>query len=302
MAIKIRRGLNADRLSVVFDQGEIVYTTDTKLVFIGDGVTAGGNPVSSVTYASIVAALGYVPADDAITVKTTGLYANPSWITSLAWGKISSTPTTLSGYGITDAVPSSRTLTINGVTYDLSANRTWTISTATPTLDQVTTAGNTTTNSISVGTITGNSGISQFKFNTGAGGVTPTIAVGNTATSGKFAALLAGTVGAEFNFDNSGWFAIAGDSKGNYTSNNLGSGSETYYFRIQGGTGNVQINTTTDAGYKLDVNGTGRFQDVLTLANLSADPTGANGMIYYNTTLGMFRVYQSGAWRTITAI
>jgi len=126
--------------------------------------------------------------------------------------------------------------------------------TSAPTLDQVTTAGNTTTNSIGTGTITGNSGISQFKFNTGAGGVTPTIAVGNTNTSGKFAALLAGTAGAEFNFDMSGWFAIAGDTKANYNSNNLGSGSETYYLRIEGSTGNVGIGTGTPT-VKLDVNG-----------------------------------------------
>lgn len=37
-------------------------------------------------------------------------------------------PTTLSGYGITDAVPSSRTLTIDSTAYDLSANRSWTTS------------------------------------------------------------------------------------------------------------------------------------------------------------------------------
>lgn len=45
------------------------------------------------------------------------------------FASLTSKPTTLSGYGITDATPSSRTLTINGVTYDLSANRSWTIST-----------------------------------------------------------------------------------------------------------------------------------------------------------------------------
>jgi len=39
-------------------------------------------------------------------VVTTGTYSNPSWITGLAWSKISSTPTTLSGYGITDALDS----------------------------------------------------------------------------------------------------------------------------------------------------------------------------------------------------
>ena len=119
-------------------------------------------------------ALGFTPVTNARTISingtsydlsanrswsvgdlvSSGSYSNPTWLTSLAWGKITSTPTTLSGYGITDAVPSSRTLTINGTTYDLSANRTWTISTATPTLDAVTTAGNTTTNSISIGKVT----------------------------------------------------------------------------------------------------------------------------------------------------
>jgi hypothetical protein len=64
-------------------------------------------------------------------VRTDSSYSNPSWITSLAWSKISGTPTTLSGYGITDAVPSSRTITINGTTQDLSANRTFNVGTLT---------------------------------------------------------------------------------------------------------------------------------------------------------------------------
>jgi len=33
---------------------------------------------------------------------STGTYSNPSWLTGLAWSKISATPTTVSGYGITD--------------------------------------------------------------------------------------------------------------------------------------------------------------------------------------------------------
>jgi hypothetical protein len=36
-------------------------------------------------------------------VYTNGSYANPSWISSLGWSKITSTPTTISGYGISDA-------------------------------------------------------------------------------------------------------------------------------------------------------------------------------------------------------
>lgn len=54
MAIKIRRGLDADRLSVVFEEGEVIYTTDTKSFFIGDGVTAGGNQIGGTTAAEIL--------------------------------------------------------------------------------------------------------------------------------------------------------------------------------------------------------------------------------------------------------
>ena len=36
-------------------------------------------------------------------VSLSGSYANPAWITSLGWGKITGTPTTISGYGITNA-------------------------------------------------------------------------------------------------------------------------------------------------------------------------------------------------------
>jgi multidrug efflux pump subunit AcrA (membrane-fusion protein) len=36
-------------------------------------------------------------------VITTGSYANPSWLTSLAWSKVTNTPTTIAGYGITNA-------------------------------------------------------------------------------------------------------------------------------------------------------------------------------------------------------
>ena len=42
-------------------------------------------------------------------VYTSGSYSDPSWITGLAWSKISSTPTTVSGYGITDAINTSST-------------------------------------------------------------------------------------------------------------------------------------------------------------------------------------------------
>ena len=87
-------------------------------------------------------------------VRTDQSYINPSWIASLAWSKITGTPTTLAGYGITDGALNTRTLTINGITYDLTANRTWNVGT-------VTSVG--TSGPITGGTITGSGtiGITQ---------------------------------------------------------------------------------------------------------------------------------------------
>jgi hypothetical protein len=45
MSLRIRRGTDAQRQTLTFDQGEVVYTTDTKKVYIGDGVTAGGTNI-----------------------------------------------------------------------------------------------------------------------------------------------------------------------------------------------------------------------------------------------------------------
>ena len=87
-------------------------------------------------------------------VRTDQTYADPSWITSLGWSKITGTPTTLAGYGITDGALNTTELTINGVTFNLSANRTWNVGT-------VTSVG--TSGPLTGGTITGSGtiGITQ---------------------------------------------------------------------------------------------------------------------------------------------
>jgi hypothetical protein len=47
MALKLRRGSNAQRLLITPAEGELIYTTDTKLLYVGDGSTAGGVAVDS---------------------------------------------------------------------------------------------------------------------------------------------------------------------------------------------------------------------------------------------------------------
>lgn len=44
--IQVRRGTTAERLSVVLDNGEPAWDTDSKEFFLGDGVTPGGVPIN----------------------------------------------------------------------------------------------------------------------------------------------------------------------------------------------------------------------------------------------------------------
>lgn len=70
-------------------------------------------------------------------VSTAGSYSNPAWITGLSWSKLTSTPTTLAGYGIVDAQPLDTDLTniaaLTGSSGFLKTNgaNTWTVDTAT---------------------------------------------------------------------------------------------------------------------------------------------------------------------------
>lgn len=45
--LKLRRGTDAQRQSVVLEQGELGYTTDSKRVFVGDGFLSGGNTLGA---------------------------------------------------------------------------------------------------------------------------------------------------------------------------------------------------------------------------------------------------------------
>jgi len=107
MAFKIRRGTDAERLTIVPAQGELIYTTDTKKLYVGDGITNGGNPVDNMTG---VATTTYVDGkidglvDGAVNTLNTlkeladALGSDPNFASNLATslsGKISNTNTGL---------------------------------------------------------------------------------------------------------------------------------------------------------------------------------------------------------------
>ena len=55
MALQVRRGTNAERLSITPLAGELIYVTDTKQLYIGDGVTVGGTTSIAGTIDSLLA-------------------------------------------------------------------------------------------------------------------------------------------------------------------------------------------------------------------------------------------------------
>ena len=46
MALRLRRGTDAERLLITPLQGELIYTTDTKSLYVGDGSTVGGTLIT----------------------------------------------------------------------------------------------------------------------------------------------------------------------------------------------------------------------------------------------------------------
>lgn len=286
-----------------------------------------------------------------------------------AWGTITGTlsaqtdlNTALSG-----KVPTTRTLTINGTTQDLSADRTFTISTGI-------TIGTTAITSGTVGRVlfegTGNvvqESANLFWDNTngrlGVGTASPTQALNvsgfSVLTTSKTTATpilaVTNTTSSNPNSNNLDCFApnmpnasVLGvfyggkniNSRNNFGFNwnhvSDGSTGNSVSFEMVNvaniirawATGNVGLNTGTDAGYKLDVNGTARVQNKLSVGtptqatavmeitsttqgflpprmtttqkNAIASPTA--GLVVYDSTLNKLCVRTASAWETITSL
>ena len=61
MALQIRRGTDSERQSITPVTGELIYTTDTRKVYVGDGATQGGVPLSTVNSFQNISVPGQSP-------------------------------------------------------------------------------------------------------------------------------------------------------------------------------------------------------------------------------------------------
>jgi len=185
----------------------------------------------------------------------------------------------------TGFVPTSRTLTINGVTQDLSADRTFTIATG---LTVGTTPISSGTNGRVLFQGTGNvlqQSSSLFWDNAnerlGVGTSTPaqTFQVYRNTSAGYLASF---NSGATLNTNASLTVRIENANLPSLQALNPGAGAfNTFALNPLGG--NILIGTTTDAGFRLDVNGTARVQGNATIVGTSLSSfsvsNGATAMI-----------------------
>ena len=96
MALRLRRGTNAERQLITPAQGELIYTTDTKALYIGDGTTAGGivvqgggggggastlNDLTDVT-------IGSVTNGQILNYNSSSSVWEPTNLASIAFGKL----------------------------------------------------------------------------------------------------------------------------------------------------------------------------------------------------------------------
>jgi len=63
MAFRLRRGTDAERLIITPEEGELIYTTDSKKIFVGDGTTLGGNAVDTTSLINLESELGNLSID-----------------------------------------------------------------------------------------------------------------------------------------------------------------------------------------------------------------------------------------------
>ncbi len=208
----------------------------------------------------------------------------------------------------TGFVPTSRTLTINGTTQDLSADRTFTISTG-----------------ITIGTTVITSGVDGRLLFQNAGVVSQSANMTYDNTNGIFN--ITGIINSVIqhtaltNYTGFGGFQlnVSGGSERAFLKLNpqtgevkigaTGSGYFTTLYaqgleamRIFASTRNVGINTTTDAGYKLDVNGTARFVGQTTIGSASFSSSSNLMTLISNAGTCNVRITGGGQFRVSSSL
>lgn len=227
-------------------------------------------------------------------VSLVGSYSDPSFITHISWSKITSTPTTLSGYGITDAqvalVSGTNIKTINGVSVLGSGNISITSGVSSVTLTQPS-AGFTLTNtgSSQTGAVT-----STFALSNDLAALEGLSSTGFSVRTGSDAWSQRTLTGTSGQIDISNGSGVSG--------NPTFSISSTYTALFQpvdvGLTALAGLDVVGNANKKITIDGSGNFVASAQLSN----PATTNGDIIYfdGTVFQRIAIGSSGQMFTVS--
>lgn len=255
----------------LLDKGFIVYDTDLLSTYQWNGtiwvsISSGGLvPWSSITGTPTTLA-GYGITDPVLL--STGIYADPSWLTSLDWAKLTNVPATFPPsphtHVLGDLLQSGATL--NQIPqWDGTAWVPTTISTSNIYNSNGTLTGTRTVNfgGYTLNFTGGLTNISLLTVGAGASQVLLTV-YGDSSTWGTAAIFSTkGPRASHIHYGTNGdWYIRSANTSGRI------------YIQDTGGVtqigGNLLVGTSTDAGYRLDVNGISRIQNSLKVGSSTA--------------------------------
>jgi len=78
--IQIRRGVEAQRSLVTPDVGELIFTTDAKQVYVGDGATAGGVSLAANSVLKLRGTKAIAAGADSVAVTGAALASAPAQV------------------------------------------------------------------------------------------------------------------------------------------------------------------------------------------------------------------------------
>jgi len=112
MAIRIRRGTDAQRAITTFLDGEIIWTTDTLEFYVGDGVTVGGILIGPAFGVTSVTAVSPITSTGGVT---------PVISTSMSTNKLIGRST--AGTGVMEEISVGTGLSLSGGTLSATAQQ-----------------------------------------------------------------------------------------------------------------------------------------------------------------------------------